>query len=491
MDPKLNFKWVKSAPGVWVRDVDEVEKAYSAMAKLYKASGRMFFAITGHLQLKLDGPGGDRYFDQALQTAWETLRRAEPALATQIEIDQEKGKFIKVYRHNPKDWWEKTIKFISTHQTGAEWANNDPPAPLLPTLFVLKTSDPTRRDLVFRSPHDILDGIGTLMMLGKYARLVSVLGEDYTTESTLEDDFNHQSLPPPFRVAARIPDVASETVQAKLAERAKDQSNKDESRQTLSIPYKHGEQLPGVHKRVALTFTKADTARILAACQAAQVTVTHVFHAALAMVLRDLQEPASEDTEVVYDGYILRNERHQCSEPFNGPEFAITVMHSVSGDRLVVPMTIPGKSNSKAADKQARVTEFLRVVEVVKAFYEKVRKDKDHYLVAPYIWAALTPDLGPDLGADLPVPGPKSNPSVSISSMGNMDKLIPQQCGNIHVYDPWVTGEELGNGLGLFLGTFRDELCLSAAYNDAWQDRDGVTDFLNRCEGLVREGLSL
>jgi hypothetical protein len=81
--------------------------------------------------------------------------------------------------------------------------------------------------------------------------------------------------------------------------------------------------------------------------------------------------------------------------------------------------------------------------------------------------------------------------TVSISSTGRVDSIIAPDQGEIHVYNPWVTGEELSKGLGLFLGTYRGELCLSAAYNDAWHTEDEVLDFLQRCVDVVFDGLSV
>lgn len=48
-----------------------------------------------------------------------------------------------------------------------------------------------------------------------------------------------------------------------------------------------------------------------------------------------------------------------------------------------------------------------------------------------------------------------------------MDKIIQPRRSVFELDDPWVTGEELGTGLGLFLGTFKGELFFSVAYNDA------------------------
>ena len=69
--------------------------------------------------------------------------------------------------------------------------------------------------------------------------------------------------------------------------------------------------------------------------------------------------------------------------------------------------------------------------------------------------------------------------------MGRTDGIVFPETGAFSTRDPWVTGEELGNGLGLFLGTSRGELCLSAAYNDAWHTEADVERYLKRCKDVV------
>lgn len=69
--------------------------------------------------------------------------------------------------------------------------------------------------------------------------------------------------------------------------------------------------------------------------------------------------------------------------------------------------------------------------------------------------------------------------------MGRVDEIIAAQHGPLSVQDPWVTGEELGTGLGAFLGTFRGELRLSAAYNETFHERREVEGFLARVQEIV------
>jgi hypothetical protein len=75
--------------------------------------------------------------------------------------------------------------------------------------------------------------------------------------------------------------------------------------------------------------------------------------------------------------------------------------------------------------------------------------------------------------------------------MGVIDKIISPQIGPFKVSNPGGTGEKLGTGQGPFLGTWEGNIKLSAAYNDAWHDREEVGGFLGHCHNMVWKGLGL
>jgi hypothetical protein len=504
------FTWRETTPGVWQRGVDEVEHFYFALAKSFEGSGRMFFAITGHLSLHVDIPESDSReqvdtrLDEALRKAWLTLRFYQPTIASHVAQDAGMREPVKVYRTIQREadrrvWLESSLVPVSTGQTGIEWANADPVAPNMPTLFIInphlvnsRHNQVIRRDLVLRSPHEIIDGIGTLQLLSNFIGHVSkAYAEGDRYRPPVLDGSETSRLSPPFRVAASVPVTLNETQQKRLAEMA---LQKGAARQSdgdvavLGVPFKHGAVLPGKHQRVAHTVCEEQTSRLLAACKALDATVTHAFHAAIAMVIRDVQEQKPEASRIRYVNYILRNERASCIEPYNTSEHAAAVYHSVSGKALVIDMDALAIGE---AQNSSRSVEYAQIIQSVKGFYEDVRNDPEHYALAPAIWAREIPNVPLSAAAPLPVPPPKSLPSVSISSMGRVDSIITPDQGAVHVYNPWVTGEELGNGLGLFLGTYRGKLCLSGAYNDAWHTRDEVLDFLQRCVDVVFDGLSV
>ncbi|EKJ75828.1 hypothetical protein FPSE_04008 [Fusarium pseudograminearum CS3096] len=505
MTSPLNYNWQQVKPGVWQRPIDEIEQFYSTLAVLYEGSGRMFFGITGHISLSIKSPkdvssaDAGRHVDEALRKAWLALRYDHPTLASQATQNSETGQWVKTYNHiegedDKNSWLDKTLVHIFNGQSGNEWANSDPPAPKLPTLFILhlptEESDGSRivrRDLVLRSPHDILDGIGTLMLLNNYIALAAEAYEKGDTYNPpLLDGSEASNLSPSYRIAANIPDKLPQAqldrLDAMAAQKAAVAS--DPSIQVLALPFRKGSLVPGRHQRVALTFTENETQQLLAVCKKVKATPTHAFHAAAAIVVRDLQDKPVESKKVRYINYILRNERPNCSEPYSSMEHPAAVYHSVSGQSLVVDMDLHPENH------QPNVQEFHKVLETIKDFYLTVKQDKDFYILAPTMFAQGTPDLPPS-PRPLPIPPPKAHPSVSISSMGCVEAIIAPETKAFSARDPWVTGEELGNGLGLFLGTFRGELCLSAAYNDAWHAEGDVRTYLERCKEVVFLGLGM
>lgn len=475
----------------------------------------MFFAMTGHLSVSADISQGqtreatEQRLEAALRHGWLALRYNHPTIASRVSHDPATGQVVKTYRTCPSDkerdaWLAETFVAIATGETGEEWANSDPPAPKVATLFALKprttasgssTSNAARIDLVLRSPHEIVDGIGTLHMFNNLVRLAAdAYDAGGASKNPSFDGSETANLSPPFRIAANVPTELTERQKQHLAEQNahKAAASQDEGGiKVLALPYRQGTDAPGKHQRVALDFSERDTAALVAACKGLNATVTHAFHAAIAMAVRDIQERKPQAQKVRYVNYILRNERKSCVDPYNTPKHAVAVYHSVSGRALTVDMTLP--ASGAAVNPADGVAEFRSIIEKIRHFYEAVRDDVDHYALSLPIWEAGCPELpkGDAFPPVPPVPPPSPKPSVSISSMGNVGSIIAPRHGQIVVDKPWVTGEELGNGLGLFLGTFRGKMSLSAAYNDSWHDKAEVEGFVYRCKDIVLAGLGL
>ncbi|KAF3046023.1 hypothetical protein E8E12_010394 [Didymella heteroderae] len=491
------YNWRQSKHNHWEREVDEAECFYASLAKSYEGSGRMFFAITGFVSISVDLTNGSIGQD------------VEDAL---LDYDKERGKYFKTYNSfdpahldfHTESWLSDTFISITPNMHGLDWCNSDPLAPRVPTLFVITPpySNDSRKgtvnlDLVFRSPHDIIDGIGTLQLLNKLLVTAARYHADPSSFELPLPGSECQNLSPPLRVAALIPPILTLDQQERLQNTISSNAALRQDAELLSVPFTQGEKVPGKHQRAALGLSIGDTNLALQACKALGTTVTHAYHASIALLLRDLRPSRTEARAARYINYCLVNERPNCAAPYSTPDHAAAVYHSVSGTSLALDLTIPSGADrfkDHPSDAKEAQKEFRTLVDQVRDFYTSIRNSPENLALAPSFWSMATPHIANPTSKwslNTPVPAPNQSPSVSLSSMGKLDNVIAPQHGAFSTKNPWVTGEELGTGIGVFLGTWQGQLQLSAAYNEAWHDREEVRGFLERCCGIVWKGLGL
>lgn len=312
--------------GRWERDIDEIENFYLALDQQYAATGRHLFAITGHVSVDIDVPVGkhldecERALETALRNAWTRLRFDHPTMASWVEYEGKQPR--KIYetvdsQHDSsqklEEWVEETFCPISTQQTGLDWCNSDPPVPKLPTMFVLKTRENTdegskqrvfRRHLVLRAPHNIIDGIGTLLLFNNFLKHAS---EAYSSSKThaIQWGEEHKNLSPSFRVAAALPDAIVPQQLERIENIVLANADLRRGIPILSIPFKSDTGMPGKHQRLSTTVSASQTAAILSACRLRSLSVTHAYHTAIAMAVRDAQPSQPSPSLKRYINYCL------------------------------------------------------------------------------------------------------------------------------------------------------------------------------------------
>ncbi|KAJ5675487.1 hypothetical protein N7462_008384 [Penicillium macrosclerotiorum] len=488
------FDWKDGDNGRLERNIDEAEQFYTTLARRFEGTGRIFFAMTAHVSFSVPRTTHSLAPINALKNAWLQVRYDHPTIASWVEFDSKSSKCKKIYEpitdiHDQRcaEWLDKTFQIISNGQTGQEWCNSDPPVPKLPTLFLItrpSSSDTYTADVVLRSQHDVVDGIGSLHLLNNLFHHASLFLDQPDRQLPNFGD-EAKNLSPPLRVAASIPDTLQPVQQTRLDEIYEKNSLLRGDSEIAELPFRRGPKTPQRHQRVELNMSLKESEDILNAIKSIGVSVTHVYHAAIALTLRKLQERTSGERKVRYINYALINERPLCRHPYNTSKHPAAVYHSVSGLSLVIDLDVPSSTTEQGtASSNLTKQQFLHVVEDVSRYYTTIRDDKEHIALAPSYWSKATPPY-PVGDNPPPVPQPNEQPSVSISSLGVIDKIISPKHGEFELESPWVTGEELGTGLGLFLGTFRGSMCLSAAYNDAWHDESKVSKFLQDCNDLV------
>ena len=162
-----SLDWTEVSPGIWQRDIDEVETFWAKAAKVYDTQGRRPFAITGHVSLKIDIPTAASQTDinATLRKSWCAIRREHPSIASWTDYDFNAERFTRSYHTAETEsereaWLDDTFVEISDGRSGVDFANSDPPAPDVPTIFVITPYSPDDtfeyRDIVLRAPHETL-----------------------------------------------------------------------------------------------------------------------------------------------------------------------------------------------------------------------------------------------------------------------------------------------------------------------------------------------
>ncbi|KAB8277467.1 hypothetical protein BDV30DRAFT_251632 [Aspergillus minisclerotigenes] len=501
------FGWSETKPGRWERDVDEAEQFYTSLAKVYEGTGRTFFAMTGFISVSVPAEGGSSDHQtenravEALRKAWLRLRYDHPTIASRVEYDVHGKKCKKIYEtftktSSQEDWLKTTFQILSTGVSGLEWCNSDPPVPPLPTLFLIKEPSSVdgafRADVVLRAHHDIIDGMGTLMLFNNlfaHAAEIYKWGASYTAPCFGGEWAN---LSPPLRVAAGIPNDLRPAQEDRLQNIIHSNESLRKDVEIASLPFHRDRTQPGKHQRVAISLSVEQTRLLLDKCRDAGLSITHAYHTAIAVTVRGIQERRADERKIRYINYTLINERGHCRNPYSTWAHPASVYHSVSGRSLAIDLNV---ASSLGTADVASITandraDFMDIAQAVRDFYLGIRNDKEHIFLVPSYWKMSTIPYPTD-GATPPVPARNDNPSVSISSMGVLDKVIRPIHGPFQLDNPWVTGEELGTGLGIFLGTWKDRLTLSAAYNDAWHDKNEAMAFLDRCNQTIFQALGV
>jgi hypothetical protein len=508
--------WRSIAAGQYERQIDELELFYASLAATWAGTGHTYFAITSHVSftVPIDAASSSsnsqisKRVEIALRKGWKKTRFEYPTLSAPVVYEPGTKQCKKVYQVPQDDgaeWINETFKVIDEGITGAQFINTDPDFGRFATMWLVIPPEhdarheegTIRRDVVFRCTHDLMDGVGTLMFLGKlmeFAAEAFRLGDAYP-EVLFGDEW--RNLSPCFRIAASLPIAPAARQQEKGAKVLAANFVAQGSKKLLTLPLNLKTSTPARSQRISFHFTPVETSLILQKCKKRGITATHAVHASIVLAILVLQPRCPEPMDVIYDSYSLLNLRHACNVQYNTAKHAATVYSGVSLGRLVVDLVIPSSKDDKLITS---TTEFNTVLGEMKKYYAAIVIDDDFISLVPSRYAVITPPYPETQKPE--VPPVNLVPTVSLSSLGLIDKFIDARHGiggevseaYWEVYDPWVSGAEYSSGFGLFLSTFRGNMELSVAFNEAFhaEETEGeVGAFLQSAKDILLRGLGI
>jgi hypothetical protein len=244
------------------------------------------------------------------------MRYQCPILTSRVEYDPDTKIWKRAYEladdERVLEWWmHETFNLIRTGQQADEFVMSDTPVPNA-AIFVFPgklnteqvVSGTYKYEIIFRSGHDVIDGMATYALLDNLMRHAAYAFECKDGGINVLFGDEYKKLFPPFRVALGLPPETFDSLARARVDAIRDQRIKDRTG-ALSFPCKRGVSVLGKTHRVVVAFTVEESKAVLAACKLREPTATPVFHSAIALAMRDLQPRETSPREGKYVSYVI------------------------------------------------------------------------------------------------------------------------------------------------------------------------------------------
>ncbi|MCJ1454840.1 hypothetical protein MMC28_005193 [Mycoblastus sanguinarius] len=443
------MSWQKKSPGHFERPLDSIELFYKTVAEAITTSTREHWTVSVSARFRLNSSAGDA--ESALQHAWRTIRHDHPQIASFARGD------VTTYETpNPKAldaWLAKTFLIEPTATADDLLASSQPS--LLPTLYYL----PRTSQIVIRSSHWRIDGIGAICLLNNFfAALAQPRRVEFSTEG------EGKNLSPGLDEAANFStDVSDEDDQAATDLFMQYANNLP----SISLPIFSADRNPGATRRSELTLPPATTGAVVSACRDRGFTVSTALHAALIVATTQLaSDDPSAKNYTSWGTFDLRPYLRSLENHFHA--------HPVSVYALGLPLTVTPSSFSVLAPK-------------LRSFYKQLSlKNPLPTFLASYV-RKVTAMVSQTTPADTPVPAPPV-----LINVGVADRYISHIYGSaVDVEYFWLATEVLTRQLTLYVWTWRDRMSFSICYNEGFYTAEFVEGFLQRVKSVLLDELSV
>ncbi|KAL4786493.1 hypothetical protein BJX76DRAFT_365578 [Aspergillus varians] len=447
------MSWQQTAPGRFERQFDTIERFYRGIGAAAVHLHKEHYFISSVVRLKHLPSIAD------LQSSWKALRHLHPQIATEEDVTGSKLTYTVPTPTDVEQWVKDT--FVVHRQDGQCSADSLdtvlPPSPQL-MLHVL----PSTNELLFRTPHWRIDGIGLIHLQNA---LFTLLANGYPSD-LLFDGSETSRLPPTLDEAACIPlEITPAMSQAADSE--------------LSIVFKGSnpvsftEALPNItpasSRRIGIHLPRDITQQIITAGKARGITVTAAVQAALVIATRNHISP--ENGRLLC--FNALNLRDRLPTPWNGSSGAVAIYHTGK------PCSIDFVENK----------DFTSVSGLLTAHY---RRD-----IQPLfgVMADYVPKIGAMLAMPLDIilqaPGAAHPEFGSLGLVDNHLKTTYARNGSgvdISIEDWWLGVQIINKVLHMYVWTRDGRMYLGCHYNEAFYENEFVERFLEDWrEVLVRE----
>lgn len=457
------MQWQEVSPGRYERPFDSLERFYRVIADAGLPLNKQHYLITSTLQFRILPPA-----DQ-IQKTWRALRRQYPQIAA---VADETGSNFCYTVPSPKEldaWVEDSFTIDQSGRSANEIQENEPPSSIF-RLFYL----PQTRELVFRTPHWRIDGIGLMHLQTAFLHILSM---GPPAEICL-DGSEAKSLTPSLDDAVAAPLTATQAPSKAVSEEL---NVFLEGLPAISIPTLPN-ALPSTPRHIMSSFTEEVTRKVIAACKARGLTVTTAVNAALVITTlpyaqHDFDAATRGQGGGKYTGFNAIDLRKYLPAPLNGPEAAVSIYHT--GIPFSLDLGVHRDFDSISS-------------EIQKNYKRDLKKDEPRNLfefLPEYVNQVLT------LHSAQPADPLRAPAHPELSSIGIVNEHVPTRYEGpdltIEVENWWIAVEVINRLLLTNVWTWKDQLQLSVNWNHAFYDDDFVYRFLEEWKITILKELGV
>ncbi len=441
--------WKETSVGHLERPFESLERFYRAISAGGVALNREHFVISAVLRLRLSLSAGDS--EQALRHAWKTLRYDFPQIAAYGRGDTY---IYKVPTTSTIDsWLSETFIVEQATSTTTNVCGSSAPTDLAKMHYFPHTSE-----VLFRSSHWRIDGIGSLHLLNHFLKILA-------HPRPIEFRDEGRNLCVGLDEATNVPLEVTPGMEGSATDLLLQFINNVPS---IGLPTSTN-QTPGGSARCQFTFTPLLTSSVVARCKASGFSVTAATHAAI--VCATSQRAVMETPARKYTSFANFDLRKYCPPPYNGANKAVSNFHTG------IPVVITPSTFQDNA------------VQFQKLYSRRLNAPGQENIFA---FLACYVDKVHTLFTQPPPPGSLAPSEPSLSSLGIIDDFIAHRYGDtVEVTDFWLGVDMLSRQLMVYVWTHRGELTLSACFNQEFYVQKFVEEFLASVKDILLKGLDL
>ena len=517
----------------YARPLGTLENFFKKLADTGIPVNREHWTIS--LVLGLEFPSSVDDPAACLVRAWQVLRHRYPALgatvipppaATAVSPRSEEEEAVPTLAVDPFDAEAWTRETFIVHDGGAR------AEALFEQLRPTRTATchwvPGPRQLIFRSSHWRIDGVGIAMLGHEFmAALADVLSRG--PDAGFDDYTTHQKLPnlpldPPLEVLAqkftgaesRDDDNGDDDVPSRPGTPPALAAGADalvgeflKGLPSIGLPTREGSETaaPGSTTRISMRFDAATSARITTACRARLgVSVTSAVHAAVIRVTASFpQHPLASRAYSAFTPVDLRRVLAAAASNGGDSPSPLGLLHS--GLPVCIEEMAGPAGASKSFEAVARELGAVYSQDLVR-FRKYVGADGREQFLSLFELAAPYVRRTTRLFNTPPPPGfpPVQNPDVS--SLGKLERYIQReyefgenaelaassnaaQQSKVGVADIWMGTEILWRSMQFHTWSWRDEITLSLCFNQSFYDDAFAQDILGKVAKELLVGLGI